>query len=158
MIKYLIGFDATSPICTDKKIHIIAHCCNSLGKWGKGFVLALSKRYPNLRYEYLNWINASRLGQVLYVRINNNTVVANMVGQERIYPIKLSDGTIIPPIDYPALERCIENVFEEAFLNNADVHMPLIGCGLAGGKWEIVQSILEKYNQIYPINIYVYIY
>ena len=36
--------DATSPIGDGKKI--IPHVCNDIGGWGKGFVLALSKKWP----------------------------------------------------------------------------------------------------------------
>jgi O-acetyl-ADP-ribose deacetylase (regulator of RNase III) len=42
-ISYLQG-DATSPQAKGNKI--IAHICNDLGRWGKGFVLAISKRWP----------------------------------------------------------------------------------------------------------------
>lgn len=42
-ITYLKG-DATTPQARGNKI--IAHVCNDLGGWGKGFVLAISKRWP----------------------------------------------------------------------------------------------------------------
>ena len=41
-IQYLKG-DATAPKTHGKKI--IVHVCNDIGKWGKGFVLAISKRW-----------------------------------------------------------------------------------------------------------------
>ena len=41
-IKYLKG-DATCPQA--KGMKIICHVCNDAGGWGKGFVLALSKRW-----------------------------------------------------------------------------------------------------------------
>jgi hypothetical protein len=41
-ISYLKG-DATNPLGQGTKA--IAHICNSTGSWGKGFVLALSKRW-----------------------------------------------------------------------------------------------------------------
>lgn len=40
---YLTG-DATAPGGTGTRI--IAHVCNDIGHWGKGFVLAISKRWP----------------------------------------------------------------------------------------------------------------
>ena len=39
--------DATSPQAKGRKI--IAHICNDLGKWGKGFVMAVSARWTALR-------------------------------------------------------------------------------------------------------------
>jgi hypothetical protein len=40
-IQYRIG-DATAPTTDGNKF--IAHICNDIGGWGKGFVLAISKR------------------------------------------------------------------------------------------------------------------
>ena len=45
-IQYRTG-DATRPEGDGPKI--IAHICNDVGAWGKGFVLALSKRWNTPR-------------------------------------------------------------------------------------------------------------
>jgi hypothetical protein len=42
-INYVRG-DATVP--SVKGVKLIAHVCNDIGGWGKGFVLALSRRWP----------------------------------------------------------------------------------------------------------------
>ena len=42
-INYVIG-DATQPIGDGAKI--IVHVCNDIGGWGRGFVLALTKKWP----------------------------------------------------------------------------------------------------------------
>jgi O-acetyl-ADP-ribose deacetylase (regulator of RNase III) len=41
-IKYIKG-DATNPVSEGEKI--ICHICNDIGRWGKGFVLAISRRW-----------------------------------------------------------------------------------------------------------------
>ncbi len=51
-IKYIKG-DATSPQAKGTKI--IAHICNDLGGWGKGFVLAISKRWKEPESSYRKW-------------------------------------------------------------------------------------------------------
>jgi len=48
-IHYLIG-DATKPDVAGNKI--IAHICNDVGGWGKGFVLAISKSWPEPERKY----------------------------------------------------------------------------------------------------------
>ncbi len=40
----IIKGDATSPQAKGPKV--IAHVCNDVGGWGKGFVLAISRRWP----------------------------------------------------------------------------------------------------------------
>lgn len=42
-IEYVRG-DATTPLGKGPKV--IAHVRNDLGGWGKGFVLAISRRWP----------------------------------------------------------------------------------------------------------------
>ena len=56
MINYVTG-DATEPII---RPCIIAHICNTEGKWGKGFVLALSKKYPLAEEGYREWFKRSK--------------------------------------------------------------------------------------------------
>lgn len=42
--------DATNPQAKGPKV--IAHICNDRGAWGKGFVLAISKRWPEPEAAY----------------------------------------------------------------------------------------------------------
>lgn len=42
-ITYITG-DATRP--QDQGAKIIVHICNDIGGWGKGFVVAISRRWP----------------------------------------------------------------------------------------------------------------
>ena len=51
-IRYLKG-DATCPQA--KGVKLICHVCNDLGGWGKGFVLALSRRWDRPEAEYRAW-------------------------------------------------------------------------------------------------------
>ena len=60
-LHYLIG-DATDPV---QKPALICHCCNAQGKWGKGFVKALSARSPEPEKVYRTMENHS-LGLVSF--------------------------------------------------------------------------------------------
>ncbi|MFI2203484.1 Appr-1-p processing protein [Streptomyces sp. NPDC020192] len=51
-ITYIRG-DATVPLAKGTKV--IAHVCNDIGGWGKGFVLALSRRWPEPERAYRAW-------------------------------------------------------------------------------------------------------
>src|SRR4051794_40231059 len=82
-IKYLIG-DATQPQAKGNKV--IAHVCNDLGGWGKGFVLAVSKRWDEPEAGYRAWHrdrskNDFGLGAVQLVPVEPYIWVANMVAQ-----------------------------------------------------------------------------
>lgn len=138
-IKYIKG-DATSPQANGTKI--IAHICNDLGGWGKGFVLGVSKRWKEPEKAYRLWHrnraqNDFELGNIQLIQAEAYIYVANMIGQRGMK--KGSNGV---PIRYEAVLKCLEKLAEEAELLNASVHMPRIGCGLAGGKWERIEPLI----------------
>lgn len=152
-IQYIKG-DATTP--QSEGIKIIAHICNDIGGWGKGFVLAISKRWENPEAEYRKWYrerakNDFGLGSVQLVKVENYIYVINMIGQKGI-----KTGSNGVPIRYEAVQQCLEKLAVIAKELNASVHMPRIGCGLAGGKWEQIEPIIEKTllaNEI-PVTVY----
>lgn len=149
----IIRGDATSPQAKGPKI--IAHICNDAGGWGKGFVLAISKRWPEPERDYRRWHRhradggrasagaepASEprfgLGAVRLVQVTPDIWVANMVAQRGT-----RTGSNGPPIRYEAVERCLTALAGHAADLGASVHMPRIGCGLAGGKWSRIEPII----------------
>ncbi len=152
-IKYLIG-DATRPQLGGNKI--IAHICNDIGGWGKGFVLAISKISPLPERAYREWYskheqNDFALGAVQFVSIAPDLVIANMIGQ---HGTRTQHG--VPPIRYEAVETALKIVGKEASSAKASVHLPRIGCGLAGGSWDKIEPLIEK--QICAINVEVFVY
>ncbi|MFH2141814.1 MAG: hypothetical protein ABIJ97_05295 [Bacteroidota bacterium] len=43
-----------------------------------------------------------------------------------------------------------------AVKNNCSVHMPRIGCGLAGGKWAKIEPLIIKLLSGFDIQVFVY--
>ena len=140
IILYIKG-DATAPIGSGVKV--ITHICNDIGGWGKGFVLALSKKWKMPEEAYRQWYKSQEeftLGAVQFVNVENELYVANMIGQQGIY--KNTNG--LPPIRYEAVRQCLKKVALFAMEQKASIHMPRIGCGLAGGKWELIEQIIKE--------------
>lgn len=148
-INYVTG-DATAPAGAGNKI--IAHICNDIGAWGKGFVLAVGAKYPEAEQEYKRLFNSQGgkliLGtiQCIQVRIapDDNLYVCNMIGQRKIRAAKAAPADEVPPIRYDALYNCLDELGKFASINNASVHCPRIGAGLAGGHWGTIEAQLEK--------------
>lgn len=155
MINYVTG-DATSPVGDGPKI--IAHVCNDIGVWGAGFVLAVSRRWRapervyRASYNEMASPSSPRLGDVQIVNVADYVFVANMIAQRGVG--RRPQGG--PPIDYDALERCLEKLADMAWDFGASVHMPRIGCGLAGGRWEIVEPIIKR--TLGPVGVPVTVY
>lgn len=146
-IAYVTG-DATSPLGAGNKI--IPHLCNDIGKWGKGFVLAVSKKWPEPEAEYKRQFQAGNkltLGQVQFILVQSTAGdsiwIANMVGQKNIKSLKEGTSNECPPIRYPALFDCLDEVGKFAAANNASIHAPRFGAGLAGGDWRVIEAIIQ---------------
>lgn len=139
-IQYLKG-DATNPIGDDHRV--IVHVCNDLGKWGKGFVLAISKRWKEPEQFYKNSFQSEdkpQLGYVQFIPVSDSLTVANVIGQHGVRSPR--NKTAPPPIRYEAIREGLMLVAEYSKKHDASVHMPRIGCGLAGGKWEEIEPII----------------
>jgi O-acetyl-ADP-ribose deacetylase (regulator of RNase III) len=140
-ITYVRG-DATAP--SVKGVKVIAHVCNDIGGWGKGFVLALSRRWPEPEAAYRAWhrrraSNDFGLGAVQLVQVEPYVWVANLVGQRGV-----RTGSKGVPVRYEAIDAALARLAGEAAELDASVHMPRIGCGLAGGKWSRVEPLITE--------------
>lgn len=161
-IKYVRG-DATAP--TGIRNKIIAHVCNDSGRWGKGFVVAVSRRWPQPEARYRAWFkdrnhpsSGFKLGAVQFVEVECQTAlfgdklwIANMVAQ---HGVRSAENKT--PIRYDALSLALQQVAEFAKKNDASVHMPKIGAGLAGGDWNIIETHINEclIQRKIPVTVY----
>lgn len=168
-ITYLTG-DATQPVKTPA---LIMHVCNDIGGWGRGFVLALSKRWPEPERVYRETslvdlepgsVQFTRVGEMIPAGLPQwrYIMVANMIAQRDIRPDRC--GT--PPIRYDALALCLERIAgwcedwfqtnrpEMKFPEEMTIHAPRIGCGLAGGSWSVVEPLIDFYLRDREVYIY----
>lgn len=139
-INYQKG-DATNPESKGNKL--IVHICNDIGAWGKGFVMAVSKRWKAPEQQYRLWHKTKEnfmLGEVQFVQVEEDLWVANLIGQHKIY--KDENGNV--PIRYDAVLSGLEKIGEFTLNNNVTIHMPRIGCGLAGGTWDKMEPLIQS--------------
>jgi hypothetical protein len=106
--------------------------------------------------EYRRWYaerdrNDFRLGEVQLVRVEPELFVANLIGQ---HGLRRSGGR--PPIRYDSVGAGLAKVRNHAMAGAASVHMPRIGCGLAGGKWEEIEPIVERELTAHGVEVTVY--
>jgi O-acetyl-ADP-ribose deacetylase (regulator of RNase III) len=161
-IDYVTG-DATCPRGDGQKI--VAHVVNDQSKWGSGFVLAVSARWPETKELYHDWmsvpVNLSwcqgeglpRLGNVQYVQVEEDVQVANLLAQRGVRHNPQAPRAV----DYNALHACLQKLGRYAADTGASVHMPRIGCGLGGGEWPVVEDIILKALVIpygVPVTVY----
>ena len=149
-IKYVKG-NALEP--KGKGDKLIAHICNNVGGWGSGFVVAVSKKWKKPERLYREWHYLKdtefnrhgpfELGWIQGVPVEDDITIINMIAQDNHATGTGDYGRQY--VDYEALRRCLTCICLMAdTMPKFSVHMPRIGCGLGGGKWEEIEIIINE--------------
>lgn len=164
--------DVTNP--TESGNLFIIHCCNDIPCMGSGVALALMKKWPKIRTEYMKWSeygqvyenswasNKFRLGEIQIVDVEGessegtNWAVVNMIGQRDVSSYK-----DMPPIRYEAIKECLWKIRDQIEKENRDypainIVAPKFGSHLAGGDWNKIESIIHEVFDETDINFTVY--
>lgn len=152
-ITYIKG-DATQPQGAGKKL--IAHIVNDYGAWSAGFVVALDQRWDRPRDFYEDDFHQGlvKLGVISPVEVEPDITVVNMCAQRSLTVVR--DGEI--PLSYGNLLVCLDSLATLALQENASVHMPRIGCGIAGGNWDSVEDLIKQTLVLRDVPTFVYDY
>lgn len=117
---------------------IIIHGCNAIGAFGSGFAGMLAKDYPAARATYIDHHdkNGLSLGDIIWHTESSGLTIAHAITQ-------LNVGTEERRVDYEALYSTLERVLRVCVeYGYTDLALPAIGCGLAGGDFEIFKRML----------------
>lgn len=159
-------------LALDGKFDVIAHGCNCFCTMGAGIAISMKNTFncntfsmEDQKYKG----NINKLGTIDYQTINiplyrtlpeigksrdfsgKDIIVVNAYTQ--YYYGKNSPGCE-QPLDYSALELCMRKI--NHIFADKHIGLPQIGCGLAGGQWEIVKGIIQK--ELQNCNVIVVIY
>lgn len=119
---------------------VIAHGCNCYNIQGKGIALQMKRVFSTDLYEkedpqYLRDIN--KLGQIQYV-FRKTYVNGKLVAVVNAYT-QFGPG---PNLDYNALTLCLRKINHK--FKGKHIGLPLIGCGIAGGIWDLDAYSLKE--------------
>jgi O-acetyl-ADP-ribose deacetylase (regulator of RNase III) len=125
----------------------IAHGCNARGVMGSGVAKAIKQRYPYAYREYRHSYETKglSLGEVQVVKCRDRTII-NMILQENFG----RDGKRY--VSYDAVVNAMVTL--EEILYGEEIAFPMIGSGLGGGNWNIIESIIE--NELKTVQPYIY--
>ena len=142
-LTYRIG-DAT---CPRERPAVILHVVNNKGLWGAGFSGGLDYAYlgrPGTLYR--SWaqgnLGASAepfgLDGVLFQKLDDQLWLCHLCAQNGV-------GRGQQRIDYNSLEFCLKQAAARApEVENLSFHLPRIGTGYGGGRWEAIEDILHR--------------
>lgn len=134
---------------------IIGHQVNCIGVMEAGLALQIKKKFPNVFDEYRAFLKEHEekhrdgitsqkypIGQVQFVAVEDNKTVANIFGQ-------IDVGGAKRHTDYEALKTALRAIRDAVTTEGSEhykksVALPYgLGCGLAGGSWDVVSEIIE---------------
>lgn len=130
---------------------LIMHGCNSKGVMGSGVAKQVKTLFPEAYEQYYIWTTKGfRLGDYLAVECNGKTII-NAVTQQNYGKVSVQHGpTPIRYVSYDAVAGICEKLNKD--YAGQTIVMPIIGCDLGGGKWEIVSSIIEaEFTNVQPV-------
>lgn len=135
---------------------VIVHLVNDrTPNWGGAFARSLRQLYPEAQEDFRTWANEDRsrlsLGAAFIGEVHNDLFVATIVAQHGYGP------SASPRIRYGAVAAALRIVARFASEQDATVHMPRIGAGQAGGRWELIHEIVDETLTRHGIPVTVYV-
>jgi O-acetyl-ADP-ribose deacetylase (regulator of RNase III) len=130
------------------KFDVIVHGCNCFNTMGAGIAVQMANVFgcDKFNMEYKNYKgDINKLGQIDHR--NFNIVLGKVLTPYSFDEINL---TVINAytqfetgrnLDYVALKLCLKKI--NYLFKGKHIGLPLIGCGIAGGNWEIVQRMIQ---------------
>lgn len=132
----------------DSGADVIAHGVNCSGGFASGVAGQIAKRWPTVQHRYRKEFhtNGWHLGKVQSVTmIGQNSPCSFFVfncGTQQFYGPMAKHGVVY--VDYPAIEKCMRQVYEFCEDNDLTCAIPKIGAGLAGGDWNVIEKIINE--------------
>jgi O-acetyl-ADP-ribose deacetylase (regulator of RNase III) len=169
-LEYKVGDLFAHTPTTGPTVKVIAHVCNDIGGWGSGFVVPLARKYPEAEAQYREWHRQGfsqnqtfELGHVSLVPVqapdfennevsNGTVIVSNMIAQHGTIstPAKGRKNVDKTPLRYWALAQCMKrladaiDIFPNAGVIVTEFHVPKFGSDLAGGDWNVIETLIEE--------------
>lgn len=124
---------------------IIVHGCNCNGVMGAGIALQIKNRFPAAFESYSKKYQTRGLflGEITVAQINPSKIIVNANTQQ-------NTGANKRQVNYEAIAECFEKVLllanetKEYTGERLDIVFPMIGAGLGGGNWNIIESIIDE--------------
>lgn len=134
-LKYITG----DLVKQAEEFDLIAHGCNCFVRMGSGIAPLIKAKFPEAYEVDCKTIvgDKSKLGTISYTE-NTNPIVVNCYTQYRYDGRQRGEMDL----DYDALISAMKLIKEK--FTGKRMGFPLIGCGLAGGSWDVVSRILEE--------------
>lgn len=121
---------------------LVMQGCNCLNQMGKGLALQLKKTWKEVYKADLattagDWNKLGTYSKAV-VDVNGKPLTVLNCYTQYTYNSRTEDVLV----NYAAVQRVLNQVKQE--YSGMKMAMPLLGCGLAGGDWNVVSQLVEN--------------
>jgi O-acetyl-ADP-ribose deacetylase (regulator of RNase III) len=139
-MKYII--DNVDRILKEKDFDIFIHGCNSKGRFRSGVAGIVRKHCPEAAESYERYVRVQGVFSKLMGKLDVATIapgkhIVNAITQEYYGYDGEKYGS------YDAIDEAFRSLADREFSKGGVIYYPLIGCGLAGLKWDVVKEIID---------------
>lgn len=119
---------------------VIAHGCNCFTNMGAGIAVQIRRLFPEAWKVDADTVigDKSKLGTYTKATIQRGFIIFDVVNAYTQYGCNVK----LVNVDYDAIRNVMKSIKQE--YRNKRIGLPLIGCGLAGGDWNIVSQIIQE--------------
>ena len=135
MIKYIKGDIILAA--QNSEIDVLVQGCNCFCTQGAGLALSIKNTWPEVYAEDCKTKKGDRnkLGTITsFFDKNINVTIINAYTQFTFWDVN-------DMLSYDAIESCLKLI--KTYFSGKRIGLPKIGCGLAGGDWNIVEKIIN---------------
>lgn len=152
-------YEVTGDLVADKQYDIFCHQTNCKGRMGSGIARQIRDAYPivaarDAKYHEISIARGGEhkmLGTIMGSRTDDGRLCINMYAQKNY-------GTGKRQTDYMAFARCLALIRDDLCDYPLAVKVAFpdhIGCGLAGGDWKIIKSLIEAFSRMVRQDVYI---
>jgi len=117
---------------------VMVHQVNCQKIAGAGLALQIRNKWPQWYKDFILYPNP-HLGNVQLFHVREELWIANLYAQDRYG----KDGKCYT--DYQAFGVCLKWIRDNLYFHGQMFYFPYkIGCGWAGGDWNIISGLIEK--------------
>lgn len=139
-IKYLNG--DLIDMALNGYFDVIVHGCNCFCTMGAGIAKQIRYHFPDAYKEdkKTKYGDYNKLGNFTFVNVKNNLDQSlKIINAYTQYEY----GRNKKNVDYRAIKSVFEKIYDITNENDK-IGIPKIGCGLAGGEWTKIETIINK--------------
>lgn len=134
-------------LAKEGKFDVISHGCNCFVTMGAGIALSMRTHFNALEedklYDLTCDFEIEKLGNIYFYSQERVTIVN---AYTQYYP-----G---PNLDYEALTLCMRKI--NSIFKGKKIGLPQIGCGIAGGNWDLVKLIIQEELKDCDVTVVIY--